>query len=97
MGNMQAQQEQMQAELEKITVSADAGDGAIKVDATANRVITNISIDPEKLDLNDHEELEDLLLTAINRVLERAQAEEAKHAQEMISKMMPGLGGMFGQ
>jgi len=57
----------------------------------------NISIDRSKLSSDDMEELEDLLLISINRVLEKAGAKEAEEAQKMINDMLPpGMGNLFG-
>ncbi len=99
-GNMEEMQQEMQGKLAAIIVDAEAGDGAIKITATATREITNIAIDKEKIDLNDTEELEDLLLVAMNRVLNKATEEEARVTQEQIKNMMPpgmeGLSNLFG-
>ncbi len=101
LGNMQQQQEEMAAKLNNITVEAEAGGGAVKVKATASRKILNISIDKEKLDWDDTEMVEDLVLTAINNVLEKAATKEAAESQKLISQMMPpglgGLGDLFGK
>ncbi|MEZ4957886.1 MAG: YbaB/EbfC family nucleoid-associated protein [Saprospiraceae bacterium] len=95
LGNMQQQQEEMAAKLEAIVVEAEAGGGAVKVKSTASRKILNISIDKEKLDWDDVEMVEDLVLTAINNVLEKAAIKEAAESQKLISQMMPpGLGGL---
>lgn len=97
-GNMQQQQEAMKAKLAEIIVESESGDGAITVKANANREILDIAIDKSKLDWEDTEQVQDLLLTAINRVLEKAQVKEQAEAQKMISDLMPpGLGGLFGQ
>ena len=88
----------MKRKLVEITVEAESGDGAITVKANANREILDIAIDKSKLDWEDTEQLQDLLVTAINRVLEKAQIKEQAEAQKMISGLMPpGLGGMFGK
>lgn len=88
----------MKAKLAEIIVSAESGDGAITVKANANREILDIAIDKSKLDWEDTEQVQDLLVTAINRVLEKAQVKEQAEAQKMISDLMPpGLGGLFGQ
>lgn len=91
----------MRRKLAGITVEAESGDGAIKIKANANREILDIAIDKEKLDWEDAEQLQDLLVTAINRVLEKAQVKEQAEANKMIQDLMPpgmgGLAGMFGQ
>ena len=101
MGNMEAKQAEMQEKLAAVTLEAEAGGGAVKVTANATREITNIAIDKSKVDLTDTEELEDLLLVAVNRVIELAAEKEAEASQQMINDMLPGglggLAGMFGQ
>jgi len=95
LGNLEEQQAAMAEKLESITVEADAGGGAVKVSASASRKILNISIDKEKLDWDDVEMVEDLVLTAINSVLEKAAVKEAAESKKLISQMMPsGLGGL---
>jgi nucleoid-associated protein EbfC len=95
---MQQQQEAMKLKLAEIIVESESGDGAITVKANANREILDIAIDKSKLDWEDTEQVQDLLVTAINRVLEKAQVKEQAEAQKMISDLMPpGLGGLFGQ
>lgn len=100
-GNIQEQQKELQEKLSSITVDAEVENGAIKVTASANKEIVNISIDSTKIDLNDKEQLEDLLLTATNRALQLAAEEGAKETQKLLNDMVPGglgsLGGLFGK
>ena len=97
-GNMEEQQKALKEQLDTINVEAQAGDGAIRITANANRVITNIAINAEKLDMSDAEELEDLLMVAVNRVLEEAAMKEAEASQKLIQDMLPpGMGGLFGR
>ena len=72
-GNIQQQQEELQRELAQIFVEAEAGDGAVVVRAGADMHIENLRIDREKADLSDPEQLEDLILVALNRALEQAR------------------------
>ena len=93
--NMQERQKEMRGKLAEITVEAEAGDGAVKVLANANREIVNIAIDKSKLDMDDTEQLEDLLLVAINRALELAAEKEASESQNLLKDMFPpGLGNL---
>ena len=94
-GNMEERQEAMRERLQQIILEAEAGDGAVKVTATANREITNVSIDKEKIDLADIEQVEDLVMVAVNRVLELSKEKEAEEAQKMLKDMLPpGMGGL---
>lgn len=94
-GNMEEKQKEMQQKLAQITVEAEAADGAIKVRANAAREILDITINKEALDWEDVEQLQDLLLVAVNRVIELASEKEAEASQELLKDMMPpGLGGL---
>lgn len=96
-GKLQGQKDEMKERLAREILEADVEGGAIKVKVNGNREILDISIDPEKLDLSDHEQLQDLLVIAINQALELATELEASEAQKMINDMIPpGLGGLFG-
>lgn len=97
-GNVQQQQEEMKKKLATISVVGEAGDGAVKVTASANREILDISIDKSKLDWDDQEQVQDLVLAAVNNALEKAMVKEQAEAQKLISQMMPpGMSGLFGQ
>lgn len=95
---MQAQQmaEEIKKRLDNISVSAEVEGGKIKINSTANKRITSVSIDPEFLASADSEELEDLLLTAMNKVLEQADNVSQSEMQAATRNMMGGLGGLFG-
>ena len=95
MGNMQEKQEALQKKLAEIKVEAKSGDGAVTVVATANRQIVNIHIDKEALDWDDKEQVEDLVLVAVNKALALAAERETAESQNLIQDLLPpGLGNM---
>ena len=100
MGNLQDKQSEMKSKLALIKVEVSVGDGAIVVNANANRQIENISISKELFEQNDVEQMEDLVLEAVNRALDLAASKEAEESQKMIQDIMPpglgGLGNLFG-
>lgn len=97
MGDMKSKQQEMSESLSQIEVDANSGDGAVVVKANANNEILNIRIDKNKIALDDVEELEDLILIAINRALVEAGKEQEKASQALMKDMMPpGLGNLFG-
>lgn len=97
LGNMEEQQKAIKEKLSQIMIEAEAGGGAVKVTATANREIQNISIDKSQLDWEDVEQVEDLILVAVNSVLEKAAAREAEETQRLIQDMLPpGFSNLFG-
>jgi len=93
-GNLQKQQEEMQQKLATIFVEAEAGDGAVTAKAGADMHLENIKIDPTKVDLTDAEQLEDLVLEAVNRALELAKEKAAVESGKLLQQMMPP-GGDF--
>lgn len=101
LGNLQKQQEQLQQQLAETFVEAEAGDGAVTVKASCDLRIENIRIDPAKLDLSDREQVEDLVLVAINEALDEAKKQAALETNKLLQGMMPpgmgGLGGMLGR
>jgi DNA-binding protein YbaB len=88
-GNIQQQQADLQAKLKDILVEAESGDGAIKVTAGADMHIANIKLDPSKLDWNDPEQVEDLLVVAVNRALEAAREKAGAETGKLIEGMFP--------
>lgn len=84
---MQQDMANLQAELEEKEVEATAGGGAVKVVATGKKTILSIKIDPEVIDEDDIEMLEDLVLAAVNEAIAKAE--------EMVNSEMGKItGGM---
>ncbi|MES2829015.1 MAG: YbaB/EbfC family nucleoid-associated protein [Bacteroidota bacterium] len=95
---MAAQQkaDEIKAKLDTIPVYGEVEGGAIRVTATANKAITAIDIDEEFYKSADREEIEELLLTAVNKALTQAEQVSASEMSAMTKDMLGGLGGMFG-
>jgi DNA-binding protein YbaB len=96
---MAAQQkaDEIKKRLDTISVYGEVEGGQIRITATANKVITSVEIDEDFHKQADKEELEELLLTAINKALAQAEQVSAAEMQSMTKDMLGGLGGMFGQ
>jgi len=84
---MQVRMQEMQAELEKQTVTAAAGGGLVTVDADGKGTITRVKIDPSVADPKDVEMLEDLVLVAVNE----AQKKASELAKGEMGKLTGGL------
>src|SRR3954452_13103213 len=84
---MRGQMEQMQAELAKKTVTADAGGGMVQATVSGKMELVKLKIDKSKVDVNDTEMLEDVIIAAVNAAQARAgqmmQEEMRKQAQQM--------------
>ena len=84
---MQVKMEEMQAELEQAEIEASAGGGMVKVVVTGKGDIKALTIDPEVVDPEDVEMLQDLVIAAINQGKEKA----AELQQEQMSGLTGGL------
>jgi hypothetical protein len=83
--------------LDAITVTGTAEGGKITVSANANKVLQSISIDDAFLKEADKEELEELLVLAVNKALEQAENVSQTEMAAMTKDMFGDLGGMFGK
>lgn len=88
---MQKQMEEAQAQLEESSYTATSGGGAVEVTISGKKEITSIKFDPEVVDPDDIEMLEDLTMAAINEAIRKI---EEVSAQKM-SKITGGMGGLF--
>ena len=70
---MQRQMEEQQKELETKEFTAAAGGGAVEVTVTGKKEVTKVKLDPEAVDPDDVEMLEDLIMAATNEALRKAE------------------------
>jgi len=94
---MEAQQKAGEAKkrLDAINVSGSVEGGKITVVANANKVVQSVTIDPEFFKDVDKEELEELLVTAINKAMEQADNVSQSEMAAITKSMLGGLGNMF--
>lgn len=88
---MQKQMEEMQKEIEAKEFESSVGGGAVVVKANGKKEIVSINIKPEVVDPDDVEMIEDLILTAVNEALKKADEETANK----MGKLTGGMGGLF--
>jgi DNA-binding YbaB/EbfC family protein len=82
---LQKRMEQMQEEMETLTVEGSAGGGAVTATVTGKMHVLSITIDPDVVDPDDVDLLQDMVLAAVNDGLHRAE--------ETVSKQMASLTG----
>jgi len=85
---MQAEMMEAQEKLKDETVEASAGGGMVKVKMTGDLNLTELKIDPEAIDPEDAEVLEDMVTAAVNEALRAAQ----DLAQSKLGGATGGLG-----
>lgn len=104
MGNLLKQAQQFQSKMAKLqeelgekTLEATSGGGMITIVANGRQEILSVKIDPEVIDPNDREMLQDLIMAAVNDALGKAR----KMVQEEMGSLtqglnLPNLPGLFG-
>ena len=94
---MQAQQKagEVKKRLDGITVTGIAEGGKITVSANGNKVIQSIVIDEDLIKDADKEQLEELLVIAVNKAMEQADNVSQSEMAAMTKEMFGGLGGLF--
>ena len=83
----------MQEEIAKRKVEATAGGGMVTVEANGNQEILSIKIDPEVINKDDAQMLEDLVLAACNEALRKSRELVQQELGKLTGGMkIPGLG-----
>ena len=89
-------QQKMQEDLAKKQITADAGGGMVQATVNGHRELLKLKIDKSKIDPNDTEMLEDVIVAAVHA----AQARATEVVKEEMNKMAGEMGlppGMMGQ
>ena len=90
---MQKQMDQAQADLENKEFEVTSGGGAVKVVITGKKVIKSIEIQPDVVDPDDVEMLQDLVLTAVNEAIRQADDAVTSTMGQITGTGIPG--GLF--
>ena len=93
---MEGRMKTMQDELGRKTVSADAGGGLVEATCNGRRELVRIKIDKARVDVNDTEMLEDLIVAAV-RAAEDKAADLAKSEMQRVASEMGIPPGMLPQ
>lgn len=99
MGKMMKQVQKMQADMAKLqeelgqkTVEASSGGGMVKVVANGKQEVLSIQINPEAVDPEDVEMLQDMILAAVNEALRQSQEMVAREMSKITGGInIPGL------
>ncbi len=91
----QSKMAKLQEELNQKTVEASAGGGMVTVMANGAQEILSIRIDPEVVDPEDLEMLQDLVMAAVNDALSRAKEMVNQEMGQLTKGMnIPGMPGL---
>jgi len=103
MGQLMKQAQEMQAKIAKIqeelgekTVEASSGGGMVSVVANGRQEIVSLKIEPEVIDPEDQEMLQDLVLAAVNDALNKARAMMNEEMGKLTKGLnLPGIPGLI--
>ena len=99
MGNLMKQAQQMQQKMMKLqeevaqrTLDASVGGGMVTVTVNGKSEVLRIKIEPQVVDPNDVEMLEDLIVAGVNEALRKAQEMMAEEMSKLTGGLkIPGL------
>ena len=89
--NMLKQAQKMQQELQEKEYQAAAGGGVVSATVNGKHELKTLTIDPEAVDPEDVEMLQDMIVAAVNEAMRAADADAA----ETMQKLTGGLGLPF--
>lgn len=88
---MQKEMEKIQDALEDMTVEAAAGGGMVTAVMNGKQKLVSLKIDPEVVDAQDVEMLEDLVTAAVNQALDKSREMSQEQMQKVAGGMLGGL------
>ena len=103
MGNIMKQAQQFQTKMAKLqeelgekTIEASAGGGMVTVVANGRQEIESIKIDPEVIDADEADMLQDLILAAVNEALNRSREMVSEEMGKLTKDLnLPNIPGLF--
>ena len=90
---MQQELLRMQEEQENKTYTAKAGGGMVSATVNGKHEVTALEINPEAVDPDDVEMLQDMVIAAINEAMRTADADAAQNMSRLTGGL--NLGGLF--
>ena len=90
---MQQEMVRMQEEMENKTYSASTGGGMVKASVNGKHEMVALEINPEAVDPEDVEMLQDMVIAAVNEAMRAADADAANNMSRMTGGL--NLGGLF--
>ena len=90
---MQQEMLRMQEEMENKTYSATVGGGMVTATVTGKHEVKDLAINPEAVDPDDVEMLQDMIIAAVNEAMRAADVDAANNMSRMTGGL--NLGGLF--
>ena len=90
---MQQEMLRMQQEMESKTYSATTGGGMVKATVNGKHELLDLAINPEAVDPDDVEMLQDMVIAAVNEAMRAADTDSANNMSRLTGGL--NLGGLF--
>ena len=90
---MQQDMLRMQEEMEAKTYTATSGGGMVKAEVSGKNELVNLEINPEAVDPDDVDMLQDMIIAAVNEALRTAETDKNNNMSKMAGGL--NLGGLF--
>lgn len=83
---------EVQARLDETEFTASAGGGMIELVMTGGKVLKSVKLNPDCIDRDNPEDLEDIIIAGVNAVLKKVEEESTKEMEKVTGGInMPGL------
>ena len=83
---------EVQARLDETEFTASAGGGMIELVMTGGKVLKSVKLNPDCIDKDNPEDLEDIIVAGVNAILTKVEEESAKEMEKVTGGLnMPGL------
>ena len=87
---MQKQIEEVQSQLTDMIIEAESGGGMVRVKVNGKQEVLELTIDPDAMN-EEKEMLEDLIISALNKALSKAQTDSQEKMNSVTGGMMGGM------
>lgn len=96
MQQVQEAQKKLQEELGAMRITASSGGGMVEVTLDGTKQVISMKIDPQAVNAEDVEMLQDLIVAAYNEAFRRVDEEAAQKMGSLTGNLkIPGLGNLF--
>lgn len=91
---MQKKMKEVQEGLVNVKVTAEAGAGMVKATVNCKKQVVDLQIDKDVINPDDPEMMNDLIVAAVNKALEEADAKAKEEVKKQTEGMMPNIPGL---
>ena len=90
----QSKMKEAQESLGELSESAESGGGMVKVEVNGHKKVISLEIDPDLLRPEEAEMVQDLVLAAVNKALDKIEDQIKAHLQQSTEGLLPNIPGL---